>query len=378
MHYPLPDKKTLALILIILSFAVAIVAAAVVSAEAMENDNGNIISDIVSFEISAVEAHSDTKEAGGLVIKPETETENSTEKESADSDFSFQLLGDTEMEWTCGRFFVDPGFAAVDADGNDLSHLVTVESELKLWKTGEQCITYSLTDENGKVQKLVRKVLFVPAELPETVQTEKTVYLTFDDGPCTYTMRVLDLLDQYGAKATFFVVAGANPYWELVNEIVARGHSLAIHSSSHEYGKIYSSEEAFFNDILAVQERIFASTGEYASVSRFPGGSATARAYCNAHVDGGFEVIEQGLANMGIRYYDWNIQTESPDNSPSDSINRFIYGVPQFETPISLQHDTALFSVNALEGILNWCVENGYSFGVIDSTTPEVHSKPYT
>ena len=366
MHYPLPDKKTFAVILIILIFAVAIVAAAITCTEHSVEYQNSVVPAI------SVGSHADAEKSTGKVES----AEKNAEKAVAPS-IIFELLGESEMEWTCGRFFEDPGFTAKDENGNDLSQHVTVEDNLIHWRPGEYSIVYTLSDDSGKVRKLERVIELVPAEFPETVPTDKTVYLSFDDGPCNYTMRVLDILDQYGAKATFFVVSGTNPYWELIDEIVARGHSIGIHSSSHEYGKIYSSEEAFFNDLLAVQKRIYESTGQYATVSRFPGGSATARAYCNAHVDGGFAVIEQGLANLGIGYYDWNVQTESPDNSPSDSVNRFRLGVPQFETPISLQHDTALFSVNALEEILSWCVENGYSFGVIDNTTPEVHSEPY-
>lgn len=298
-----------------------------------------------------------------------------TAEEPAAAEFPrFELLGEEELEWPCGRFFEEPGFIALDSEGQDISARVSIEGEIKLWLPGEYSIEYTLKHEDGSQSSLSRTVKLIPAELPETVPTEKTVYLTFDDGPCQYTMKVLDLLDKYDAKATFFVIDCGNPYFDLVKEIAARGHAIGVHSFSHDISKIYNSEEAFFNDFLLLQQRIYELTGQYAPVSRFPGGSATATAYAKAHVEGGFETLEQGLANMGVRYYDWNIQTESNDNNPTESFNRFKRGVPGFKTPISLQHDPSLFSVNALESILQWCVENGYSFGVIDGSTPEVHS----
>jgi len=66
------------------------------------------------------------------------------------------------------------------------------------------------------------------------------VWLTIDDGPSDDTLAILDLLDRYGARATFFVVgarAAARP--ELVREMVRRGHELGNHSQSHPQGRFW-------------------------------------------------------------------------------------------------------------------------------------------
>lgn len=346
---PLPNRKTLAVIAVIFSAAVMFVAAAIHCAETEATLSG----------ASPLGAQFTESVSAGSV--------------EAAGELRFELLGGAELEWPCGRFFEDPGFVALDGEGRDIRDRVSVQSDVKLWQPGDYTIEYLLESEGG-TRTLSRRLTLVPVELPECVPTEKTVYLTFDDGPGQYTMRVLDLLDKYNAKATFFVIDCGNPYFELVTEIVRRGHAIGVHSYSHDISKIYLSEEAYFEDFLLLQQRIYELTGEYASVSRFPGGSATATAYAKAHVEGGFETLEKGLASMGIRYYDWNIQTESNDNNPTETFNRFKRGVPEFHTPISLQHDPSLFSVNALESILKWSVENGYSFGLIDGSTPEVHS----
>lgn len=63
---------------------------------------------------------------------------------------------------------------------------------------------------------------------------DRRVWLTIDDGPSDETLAVLDLLDQYQAQATFFVVgqrAAARP--ELLREILKRGHGIGNHSHSH-------------------------------------------------------------------------------------------------------------------------------------------------
>ena len=65
----------------------------------------------------------------------------------------------------------------------------------------------------------------------------KTVYLTFDDGPSQYTSQILNILDSYGVKATFFVTNGGK-YNYLMKEMVNRGHAIGLQTYSHDYKKI--------------------------------------------------------------------------------------------------------------------------------------------
>ena len=106
----------------------------------------------------------------------------------------------------------------------------------------------------------------------------------FDDGPSNLTPKVLDLLDQYDAKATFFVVCKNNEeYEEYLSEIVKRGHTLALHSYSHDYNKIYASKDAFLKDYQQVFDwvvenanytpslfQFFSTSGRAARVAFFP------------------------------------------------------------------------------------------------------------
>ena len=129
---------------------------------------------------------------------------------------------------------------------------------------------------------------------------------------------------------------------------------------------------------MKAQKLVYDKTGEYAKVSRFPGGSLTAYAHINRKVDGGFATIEQRLHDMGVRYFDWNIQLEGPGNtyrSATEIYYTFTLGVPQYETPIILQHDTLNFSIKALEPLLQWGTENGYTFAALDNTVPEYYSR---
>lgn len=75
--------------------------------------------------------------------------------------------------------------------------------------------------------------------------SEKVIYLTFDDGPVPeVTPQVLDILDTYGWKATFFCVGeNVQKHPELYNEILLRGHKTGNHSFNHLKGFNYSIEE---------------------------------------------------------------------------------------------------------------------------------------
>ncbi len=65
--------------------------------------------------------------------------------------------------------------------------------------------------------------------------SDHSVYLTFDDGPIPeVTPWLLDLLDRYNVKATFFVVGdNVRKYPHLLKEMVGRGHSIGNHSFNH-------------------------------------------------------------------------------------------------------------------------------------------------
>lgn len=104
------------------------------------------------------------------------------------------------------------------------------------------------------------------------------VYLTFDDGPSDLTPEVLDLLDKYDAKATFFVVyTDDEEYTSYLKEIVDRGHTIALHSYSHDYNKIYKSVDAFLEDFEKVYNWVYEETGVRPTLFRFPGAAPRAR-----------------------------------------------------------------------------------------------------
>lgn len=298
----------------------------------------------------------------------ETVIETSPEPEIIKPASCIELSGGELLDWPCGTPFEDPGFTAYDCNREECSELVVSEGEVVCWKVGEYELHYSFTDKNGDSIQAARTVSVNPVSLPAFEATEQVIYLTFDDGPCAYTEQVLELLDEYNAKATFFVVADEGKYIHFLEEIIARGHSLGIHCNSHSYEKIYSSVESYIEDFLEAQKVMYEYTGTCATLSRFPGGSRTAKSYLGVK---GRDEICSILDDMGIRYFDWNVQPEdSRYGSAEITFELFKQMVPKYPVPISLQHDTRNYSVAALEDMLKWGIENGYEFRGLELSTP--------
>ncbi len=285
-----------------------------------------------------------------------------------------ELLGGEELEWLCGVPFRDPGWLAQDAQGADRSDEVTVSGELKAWRVGEYELCYRLFDGETITAEARRLVRIVPQVLPETVQPPAgTICLSFDDGPCEYTERVLETLASYDIKATFFIVADQTDYLDMLPRIAEAGHTIGIHCFDHgSYYGLYMDAEHYFSDLMAAQEVVYAYTGEYAHVLRFSGGSMTA-SYLSGTLEGGYDELFDMLHDAGLREYDWNVQPESGSRNTEGTIVDFTHPARPYEYAVVLQHDTRLYSVAALDQMIRWALKQGYAFAPLDPSFPEIH-----
>ena len=99
-------------------------------------------------------------------------------------------------------------------------------------------INFYATDNNAMRPPCIYRMLFPGAVWRIKEEGRKRVFLTFDDGPIPeHTPWVLDVLDRYGAKATFFMVGeNVDRYPEVYAEVVRRGHSVGNHTFQHMQG----------------------------------------------------------------------------------------------------------------------------------------------
>ena len=100
---------------------------------------------------------------------------------------------------------------------------------------------------------------------------EKIVYLTLDDGPSDNTQAVLDILDKYNAKATFFVTGEMPEYKDMIKATYDKGHTIGMHTYSHDYAKVYASVDAYFQDLDQIGQMVQEEIGYVPCFVRFPG-----------------------------------------------------------------------------------------------------------
>lgn len=162
------------------------------------------------------------------------------------------------------------------------------------------------------------------------------VYLTFDGGPDANTEAILDVLDQYQIKATFFVVGDESEEMQKVyKRIVEDGHTLGMHSYSNQYSTIYASTSAFYEDYKKISGYLEDVTGTKSLYYRFPGGSSNEISNVNmaefVHI----------LNENGITYFDWNVSAgdAAAEYTVDDILSNVTTGVERYKTSVVLLHD---------------------------------------
>lgn len=282
------------------------------------------------------------------------------------------LEGGKEYAIPTGCFYTEPGFWARDTGGGDLTDQVAVEGTLDWLTPGIYPVTYTVQDDWGNETVVTRQVEVTAQPHPEVLWPEaKTVYLTFDDGPGPYTQTLLDTLDRYGVKATFFVTDTG--YDDVMKEIVNRGHSIGIHTVSHKYQQIYASPEAYFSDIHQMQDIIYVNTGVRTTLVRFPGGSSNtvSRETCQ----GIMTLLSQAVQDAGFQYFDWNVDSGDAGGTQNAKTvyENVVKGLQKTDVAVVLQHDVHDYSVEAVEDILVWGLNNGYTFAPLTQNSPGFH-----
>lgn len=286
------------------------------------------------------------------------------------------LVGGEEYNHPAHEEFVDPGFEAIDLGDGDITASVTVEGTVDNRMLGDSVLTYTVTDSAGNTTMATRTVHVVPNENPSPVtENDKVIYLTFDDGPGPYTEKLLDVLDKYDVKVTFFVTDQFDDYIDMIGEEYRRGHKIAIHSLYHDFYDIYSSVDAYFADFDAMQDIIVEQTGEKTTLFRFPGGSSNTISSFNPGI---MTRLAEEADSRGYYFFDWNVTSGDADGVErtheeiADSVIEQVSN-NYYNYSVVLQHDIKDFSVDAVEEIILWGLDNGYKFRSLEESSPGAH-----
>ena len=200
---------------------------------------------------------------------------------------------------------------------------------------------------------------------------EKVIYLTFDDGPDKIvTSKILDILKDKNAKGTFFLIGKLvelEP--ELTKRIYEEGHSIGLHSFSHDRAKVYKDNLSFLNEMFKTQEIIFNITNEKINILRFPFGTNNISYKIN-------QSMVDLLHDNNFKIYDWNI--DSGDGiSPNSSPNKIFEKCKSIKNNSVILLHCGAININtskALPLILDFFEKQGYTFKGIDENTKEIYN----
>lgn len=269
---------------------------------------------------------------------------------------------------------------------NDVNEL---QSEVRMWKSDssqEGYVETALTEDaelsadeaTADIIELENKLVWDDigqnAQNWSSASEIRRVYLTFDDGPSSNTDKILDILNEYGVKATFFV-CGKERYMEEYQRIVKEGHTLGMHSYSHKFQEIYHSTEAFVEDMDRLHDYLYEVTGVDSNIVRFPGGSSNT--ICEKDV---MQDLISYLAQAGMPYFDWNVSSGDATNSyiSAEQIAKNVLdNVWKYDSVIVLMHDASNkdTTVEALPIIIEKILEseNTVLLPITEDTTPIQH-----
>ena len=389
---------------------------------ATDNHDGDITSLVVSEEKDGHVYYTVSDQAGNTATADREifyDDRNAPVFSFPDGEEGFLFVGET---------WIDNVQAEDDADG-DVSGKVVTEGSVDTGTVGTYTLTYTVSDEWGNVAKKDRYVtvkrtpvtadqaaaaaVIAPpsdtaaagstaadarvsgaatadaassggsgtdtgaadaqAAKPRTADPKKIIYLTFDDGPGRYTEELLGILDKHKVLATFFVTAAYKDYQDLIGAEYNAGHSVGVHTATHEYSEIYASTDAYWADFNKMQDIIQAQTGCRTDIFRFPGGASNT---ISANYSQGImsELAKQS-GEKGYIYVDWNVTSgDAGDTTDSNVLyENMMNGIHTYENSFILCHDIKDFTIATMDRFITDALKEGYTFLPITSETRTCH-----
>ncbi|MBO5036727.1 MAG: polysaccharide deacetylase family protein [Clostridia bacterium] len=266
---------------------------------------------------------------------------------------------------------------------NDSKDIDRYEKEIEIYMQQQQSYQAEIDIVSPQIEEAIAEKTVLEQDIAAIkkriiYKTQPTAFLTFDDGTSYNTLKILDILKANNIKATFFVVGtqilnGGSASKEAIQRIVDEGHVLAIHAYEHEYSKIYSSAEAYFEDFNKIADLLYEMTGFKPNIVRLPSGTASARSFCGKYAgstDVYYDIISKLYAD-GYTVIDWNVDTV--DYTTSTGVDKIVENAVsgaktrlsrEYKAAVILMHDTA-DTVSALQRVIDGVEDLGMGFEVL-------------
>ncbi len=190
--------------------------------------------------------------------------------------------------------------------------------------------------------------------------TNKTVSLTFDDGPSHHTIALLKILKKHRIHATFFMLGDQmQQYPDIVTQVLNDGHEIANHSWDHDDMLNYPNLDEFWRQQINKQRKISQSiSGKTPLLFRPPFGRIS-------------DQQVQFLAERNIKTIIWSIDTQDW-NEKTNSVTNLVSSATEFMHPeaIILMHDgggNRKNTIDALDNIISHYLANNYTFVTVST-----------
>lgn len=265
------------------------------------------------------------------------------------------LNGDNYLGIYLHDEYQEPGYSVSDNCDKKIEDKIVIKNHIDTTKPGLYEVEYQVSDSSNNKD---RKTRYVSVSKP---LQKGAIYLTFDDGPrLETTSAILDILKEEEVKATFFVTNKGPD--SLIKREYEEGHTVALHTASHDYSSIYSSGDNYFADLESVGDRVKRITGKESKIIRFPGGSSNT--VSRKYQEGIMSYLTKEVLKRGYKYFDWNVNSgDAGVTTDSEEEVRLVTSkLSKDKENIVLMHDIKVHTKEALRDIIRYGKDNGYSF----------------
>ncbi len=280
------------------------------------------------------------------------------------------LKGNSSITLYIGSQYIEPGYNATDNCDGDLTNKVQISGTVNTNVTGTYKINYKVKDNNQNESITTRTIIVKNWSVIRPSQGgsgKGIVYLTFDDGPNEGTTnKILDILKEEGVQATFFVTCNGPDY--LIKRMHNEGHTVALHTATHNYSYVYSSVNNYFNDLNRVSTRVKNITGIDSKIIRFPGGSSNTISKKTS--PGIMTTLTSEVKKRGYKYFDWNVDSNDAAGAGTNAVyNNVTNHISLNRENIVLMHDIKTSTRDAIRNIIKYGKANGFTFKKITMDT---------
>ncbi len=333
-----------------------------------EDNYDGIITDKVKEEIFADHVELSVEDSSGNKTTKDIPIKMINDEDAA----IIELKGSEIIYLAEGSKYVEEGASLTDGCGKKQDDSLEITGNVDTSKTGEYLIKYSYTSAAGVVTSKTRKVIvYAKHQGDHKTEEGKSIYLTFDDGPGAYTEEILDILKKYDVKATFFVTNQFKKYVPLIKREYEEGHAIGVHTLTHKWN-VYRSVETYLKDFNDMNQIIYNYTGQRTKIFRFPGGSSNT--VSKNYSLGVVSAIASRMTEDGYVYFDWNVDSEDAAMASTSKITQnVIKGIDSKKVPVILMHDIHKNTLAALETIIKYALDNGYTFKTLSTDSQTCH-----